>query len=114
MESREMNGRVDASPKTRNGLFRQRLLILVAFGILFVVAGVGGSLWALRHVYLSDKPAPIPEATIDALDPPPSRASEMARNLQKCYATLIEKIMGGRRLGAATGGMAGRFTDDRA
>jgi hypothetical protein len=42
-------------------------------------------------VYLSDKPAPISEATIDALDPPPGRASEMARNLQKCYETLIEK-----------------------
>ena len=27
------------------------------------MVGIGGTYWSLRHVYLSDKPAPIPEAT---------------------------------------------------
>jgi len=51
--------------------------------------------------------------TIDALDLPPRGAGEMAGNLQQCYETLIEKIMGRRRPAAATRGMAGRSTDDR-
>ena len=38
-------------------------LILIVLAILFVVVGVGGTYWGLRHVYLSDKPAPILEAT---------------------------------------------------
>ena len=29
--------------------------------ILLAVVGVGGTFWSVRHVYLSDKPAPIPE-----------------------------------------------------
>ena len=45
------------------GCFAKSCLILIAFGILFVVGGVGGTFWVLRHIYLSDKPAPIPEAS---------------------------------------------------
>ena len=44
------------------GCFGKGCLILIASGILLVVGGIGGTYWSLRH-YLSDKPAPIPEAT---------------------------------------------------
>ena len=45
------------------GCFPKGCLILIVLAILLVVVGVGGSYWTVRHVYLSDKPAPIPEAT---------------------------------------------------
>jgi hypothetical protein len=44
------------------GCFAKGCLILIALGILLVVVGVGGT-WGLRQIYLSDKPAPIPEAS---------------------------------------------------
>ena len=58
-----MNAGVESPPKRGTGCFAKGCLIVIGFGILFVVAGVGGSLWALRHIYLSDKPAPIPEVS---------------------------------------------------
>jgi len=45
------------------GCFGKGCLTLVVLAILLVVVGVGGSFWGVRRVYLSDKPAPIPEAT---------------------------------------------------
>ena len=45
------------------GCFARGCLILIVLAILLVVVGIGGALWSVRHVYLSDKPAPIPEAT---------------------------------------------------
>ena len=45
------------------GCFGRGCLILIVIAILLVVVGVGGTYWGVRHVYLSDKPAPIPEAT---------------------------------------------------
>jgi hypothetical protein len=45
------------------GCFAKGCLILIVLGILLVVVGVGGTYWSLRHVYLSDKPAPIPETS---------------------------------------------------
>jgi hypothetical protein len=45
------------------GCFGKGCLILVTLGILLVAVGVGGSFWTVRRVYLSDKPAPIPEVT---------------------------------------------------
>jgi hypothetical protein len=45
------------------GCFGKGCLILIASGILLVVGGIGGTYWSLRHVFLSDKPAPIPEAS---------------------------------------------------
>jgi hypothetical protein len=45
------------------GCFAKGCLILIVLAILLVVVGIGGTYWSLRHVYLSDKPAPIPEAT---------------------------------------------------
>jgi hypothetical protein len=44
------------------GCFGSGCLILLVLAILLMVAGVGGTFW-IRHVYLSDKPAPIPETT---------------------------------------------------
>jgi hypothetical protein len=58
-----MNIRVEPPPKRGMGCFGKGCLILIVLAILFVVVGVGGTYWSLRHVYLSDKPAPIPEAT---------------------------------------------------
>ena len=58
-----MNTRVEPPPKRGMGCFGKGCLILIILGILLVVVGVGGSFLAVRHVYLSDKPAPIAEAT---------------------------------------------------
>jgi hypothetical protein len=57
-----MNIPVEPPPKRGMGCSKG-CLILIVFGILFVVVGIGGTYWSLRHVYLSDKPAPIPETT---------------------------------------------------
>jgi len=45
------------------GCFAKGCLTLVVLAILLVVIGVGGTFWSVRHVYLSDKPAPMPEAS---------------------------------------------------
>jgi hypothetical protein len=45
------------------GSFGKGCLILIILGILLVVVGVGGSFWAVRQVYLSDRPEPIREAS---------------------------------------------------
>jgi hypothetical protein len=58
-----MNTGVEPPPKRGMGCFGKGCLILMILGILLVVVGVGGSFWAVRRVYLSDKPAAIPEAT---------------------------------------------------
>jgi len=57
-----MNARTEPAPKRGMGCFARGCLILIALGILLVVVGVGGT-WGLRQIYLSDKPAPIPEAS---------------------------------------------------
>jgi flagellar basal body-associated protein FliL len=57
-----MNTRIEPPPKRGAGYFAKGCLILIVLAILLVVVGVGGTYWSLRHVYLSDKPAPIPEA----------------------------------------------------
>jgi hypothetical protein len=64
-----MNTQVEPPPKRGSGCFAKGCLILIVLAILFVVIGVGGSFWSVRHVYLSDKPAPIPEA------PPPDETA---------------------------------------
>src|SRR6266487_5803610 len=72
-----MNARTEPPPKRGKGCFAKGCLILIALGILLVVVGVGGTYWSLRHVYLSDKPAPIPEATApdETSAAPPGEAS---------------------------------------
>jgi hypothetical protein len=57
-----MNTRVEPQQKRGMGCFAKGCLILVVLAILVVVVGVGGTYWSVRHVYLSDKPAPIPQA----------------------------------------------------
>jgi hypothetical protein len=58
-----MNTRVEPPPKRGMGCLGKGCLIVIALAILVVAVGVGGSLWSVRHVYLSDKPAPILEAS---------------------------------------------------
>lgn len=58
-----MNTRVEPPPKRGTGCFGKGCLILIVLAILLVVVGVGGSFWTVRRVYLSDKPAPIGEAS---------------------------------------------------
>jgi len=45
------------------GRFAKGCLIFIVLAILIVVLGIGGTFWSVRHVYLSDKPAPIPQAS---------------------------------------------------
>ena len=58
-----MNTRVEPQQKRGMGCFAKGCLILIVLAILLVVVGVGGSLWSVRHVYLSDKPAPMAQAS---------------------------------------------------
>jgi len=58
-----MNTLVEPPPKRRMGCFGKGCLTLVVLAILLVVVGVGGSFWTVRRLYLSDKPAPMPEAS---------------------------------------------------
>jgi len=86
-----MNTHVEPPPKRGTGCFAKGCLILVVLAILAVVVGVGGSFWSVRHVYLSDKPAPIPEPSVPPetsavtpgatrmATPPPSERSAAVR-----------------------------------
>jgi len=58
-----MNTQAEPTPKRGMGCFGKGCLVLIASGILLVVGGIGGTYWSLRHVFLSDKPAPIPETS---------------------------------------------------
>ena len=58
-----MNARIELPPPKRGmGCFAKSCLILIVLAILLVVVGIGGTFWGVRHVYLSDKPAPIAQA----------------------------------------------------
>ena len=50
--------------------------MLIVLWILLVVVGVGGTYWSLRHVYLSDKPAPIPETSAPSETTAPATPDE--------------------------------------
>jgi hypothetical protein len=58
-----MNTVVESPPKRSSGCFAKSCLILLGLAILLAVVGVGGTFWGVRHVYLSDKPAPIPQVS---------------------------------------------------
>jgi hypothetical protein len=58
-----MNTQLEPPPKRGVGCLGKGCLSLIVLAILFVVVGVGGTYWGLRHVYLSDKPAHIDETT---------------------------------------------------
>src|SRR4051795_5647804 len=57
-----MNTRAEPPPTRGIGCFGKSCLLLIVLAILLVVVGVGGTFWGVRHVYLSDKPAPIAQA----------------------------------------------------
>jgi len=57
---------VESPPKRGSGCFAKGCLTVIVLAILFVVIGVGGTFWGVRNVYLSDKPAPIPEPAAPA------------------------------------------------
>jgi hypothetical protein len=67
-----MSAQVEPPPKRGTGCFAKGCLILIVLGIFLVVGGIGGTFWGVRHFYLSDKPAPIPEAS------PPSETGTVA------------------------------------
>jgi len=58
-----MNTSAEPPPKRGMGCFGKGCLTLIILAILLAVIGIGGTYWSLRHVYLSDKPAPIPQTT---------------------------------------------------
>src|SRR4029078_1982685 len=58
-----MNTQIEPPPQRGTGCLGKSCVSLIVLAILFVVVGVGGTYWGLRHVYLSDKPAPISETT---------------------------------------------------
>jgi hypothetical protein len=58
-----MNTPIEPPPKRGSGCLRKGCLILIVLAILLVVIGVGRTFWSVRQVYLSDKPAPIPQAS---------------------------------------------------
>jgi hypothetical protein len=73
-----MNAPIEPPPKRGIGCFAKGCLTLIVLSILLIAVGVGGTFWGVRHVYLSDKPAPIPEAT--APDETPTAATPGAPN----------------------------------
>ena len=77
-----MNPRAESTPKRGMGCFGKGCLILIVLAILFIVVGVGGTCWGLRHVYLSDKPAPIPETTA------PTETSEKSTEVRERLDTM--------------------------
>jgi hypothetical protein len=79
-----MNARIEPPPKRGMGCFGKGCLILIVLAILLAVVGVGGSFWGVRH-YLSDKPAPIPEATT------PSETTTAPTTGETSVATAKEK-----------------------
>jgi len=58
-----MNTLIEPPPRRGSGCFGKGCLIFIVLAILLVLIGVGGTFWSVRHVYLSDKPAPMPEAS---------------------------------------------------
>jgi hypothetical protein len=80
-----MNSHVEPAPKRGMGCLSKGCLTLVVLAILLVAVGVGGTYWSLRHVYLSDKPAPIPQATAPIEPSAPTASGETTA------ATPIEK-----------------------
>jgi hypothetical protein len=59
-----MSPQVEPPPKRGTGRLAKSCLILIVLAILLLVGGIGGPLWLFRNMYLSDKPAPIPEASV--------------------------------------------------
>src|SRR5215472_7104649 len=58
-----MNTAIEPPPKRGSGCFGKGCLSFIVLAIVLVLIGVGGTFWSVRHVYLSDKPAPISKAS---------------------------------------------------
>src|SRR5215469_3377180 len=58
-----MNTHIEPPPKRRMGCLAKSCIIILVLAILLVVIGIGGTFWGVRHVYLSDKPVAIPQAS---------------------------------------------------
>ena len=71
-----MNAAIEPQSKRGMGCFGKGCLLLIVLAILLVVVGVGGTYWSVRHVYLSDKPALIPETTAPAATTPSTPPGE--------------------------------------
>ena len=70
-----MNTPIEPPPKQGSGCFGKGCLIFLVLAILLILIGVGGTFWRVRNVYLSDKPAPIPQAAA-ASEPGPVTSGE--------------------------------------
>lgn len=100
-----MNAQLEPPPKRGVGCFGKGCLILIVVGILLVVVGVGGSFW-VRRVYLSDKPAPIPEVTAatEATAPTPGEtnvttAKEKSAEVRQRFDTMKKAARAHERTG---------------
>jgi hypothetical protein len=58
-----MNTQAEPPPKRGMGCFAKSCLMLIVLAVLLVAVGVGGTFWGVRRVYLSDKPAAIPQVS---------------------------------------------------
>ena len=87
-----MNTGVEPPPKRGMGCFGKGCLLLIASGILLVVGGIGGTYWSLRHVYLSDKPAPIPEATAPSETGAPTPGETSVATAREKSAAVRERL----------------------
>lgn len=75
------------------GCFGKSCLILIVLAILLVVVGIGGTFWGVRHVYLSDKPAPIPQApTSRELSPGTAGATSVPSPPSETSAAVHERL----------------------
>src|SRR5436190_18027289 len=96
-----MNTEVEPPPKRGMGCFAKGCLTLIVLAILLAVIGVGGTFWSVRHVYLSDKPAPIPQtsrpsepSTITAGGPSVTAPSETSAAVRERLDTMKKAARG--------------------
>jgi len=87
-----MNAWVEPPPKRGMGCFAKGCLTFIAFGVLLVVAGVGGTFLGLRHIYLSDKPAPITEASAPSEASAATPAQTSVATPSETSATVRERL----------------------
>ena len=95
-----MNTGIEPPPKRRMGCLGKGCLTLIVLAILLAVVGVGGSFW-VRHVYLSDKPAPIPEATASPETTAPTPGETSMATAKEKSAEVRERLDTMKKAGRA-------------
>lgn len=70
-----MNTPIEPPPRRGSGCLGKGCLIFIVLAILLAVIGAGGTFWSVRNVYLSGKPAPIPQRAA-ASEPSPITPGE--------------------------------------